>query len=134
MAEKIVIDGENTAMGRVAAYAAKQALQGKEVAILNSDKVIITGTKEFIIAHQLHRRTRHGSSLKGPVIIRNPERMVKRTIRGMLPWKKGHGAEAFKRILCYNGVPSEFEKSAKIKVGKEKGNKYMNVKEVAELM
>ncbi len=37
---------------------------------------------------------------------------MKRTIRGMLPYKRPRGVDAMKRIRCYVGVPVEF-------VGKE---------------
>lgn len=30
-------------------------------------------------------------------------------MRGMLPWKKARGKEAYKRIMCYAGVPKELE-------------------------
>ena len=33
---------------------------------------------------------------------------MKRTIRGMLPYKRPRGIDAFKRIKCYVGVPVEF--------------------------
>ena len=35
--------------------------------------------------------------------------IVKRTIRGMLSYKKPRGKEAFARIKCYAGVPNEFK-------------------------
>jgi large subunit ribosomal protein L13 len=33
---------------------------------------------------------------------------MKRTIRGMLPYKRPRGADALKRVKCYVGVPVEF--------------------------
>jgi large subunit ribosomal protein L13 len=33
---------------------------------------------------------------------------MKRTIRGMLPYKRERGIEAFKRVKVYVGVPREF--------------------------
>ena len=46
-----VIDGTNAVLGRLASYAAKQALQGEEIAIVNSEQIIITGNKKNIKAH-----------------------------------------------------------------------------------
>ena len=43
-----VIDGENATLGRLASYVAKQALKGENIAILNCDKIIITGNKANI--------------------------------------------------------------------------------------
>ena len=53
-----------------------------------------------------------------------PERMVKRAVRGMLPWKKAGGKAAFKGFRAYIGVPEELE-SAK----KEQFESAMNKKE-----
>ena len=39
--------------------------------------------------------------------------MVKRTVRGMLPYKKAKGKEAYKRLRVYIGVPADL-KSAKL--------------------
>ena len=44
---------------------------------------------------------------------------MKRTIRGMLPYKKGRGADAFKKIKCYNSLPAEFESSEKTSLKRE---------------
>ena len=47
-----------------------------------------------------------------------PDRFVRRSIRGMLDYKRGRGRDAFKRIMCYISVPDEF-KSGKIETIKE---------------
>jgi large subunit ribosomal protein L13 len=38
-----------------------------------------------------------------------PDRILKRTVRGMIPYKKTTGKEALKRLKVYIGVPPEFE-------------------------
>lgn len=134
MTEKIIIDGENATMGRLASFAAKQSLLGKEVIIVNADKIIITGNKKFIKESFLIKRSRRGSSQKGPIIRRSPYMILKRAIRGMLSWKEGRGRDAFRRIICHNGVPIEYEKVGKIKAGKEKRNKYVKLEEVSKLI
>jgi len=134
MTEKIVIDAENATMGRLASFSAKQALLGKEVAIVNVEKAIITGNRKDILETYKQKRRRHGSSLKGPIFSRDTEKIFKRTIRGMLSWKRGRGIAALDRIRCYKGVPGELESVKKIKAGKVKGNKFMKIEEVAELL
>lgn len=113
--EQIIIDGENALLGRLASFSAKQALHGKEVRIVNAEKVVISGNRDFIIGEYLIKRKRR--KVKFPS---QPERILKRTIRGMLPHRKGHGLEAFRRIKCYIGMPEEFKNEKKIKSGKEK--------------
>jgi large subunit ribosomal protein L13 len=128
-----VIDGKNAVLGRLASYSAKEALKGEEIVILNCEKVIITGNRENIRKGFLEKRERVGSGQRGPKHTRNSERIVKRTIRGMLPnHRGGRGREAMKRIKCYNGVPKDFESSKKITAGKEKRAKFSFVGEFAK--
>ena len=59
MKNQIVIDATNATMGRLASYVAKQALLGKQIAIVNSEKAIITGNKlnTFTARSPLHINT-----------------------------------------------------------------------------
>ncbi len=102
----MIIDATNTIMGRLAAYAAKKALEGETVDIVNAEKAIITGKKNEILNHYLHKRGR-GGPFHGPYIPRKSNMLLKRVIRGMLPHKKARGRDALKRIMCYNGIPEK---------------------------
>ena len=126
-----IIDGKNATLGRLASYVAKQALKGEEFVILNCEQIIITGSKKDIKDKFLRSRGRVGSSQKGPKISKSNEKIVKRTIRGMLPdHRQGRGKQALKRIKCYVGIPKEFEDKKKITAGKEKGIKFVKVGEI----
>lgn len=103
-----IYDGENMILGRLAARAAKDALLGEEVRIVNCEKVVISGKKENTMARAHQRRNLGGYPLKRQTHSRLPDRFVRRSIRGMLPWKLTRGKEAFKRVMCYRGVPAEF--------------------------
>ena len=128
-----IIDGKNAVLGRLASYAAKQALEGEEIVILNCEDVIITGRRKNIQKEFEEKRGRVGSSQKGPKISRLSERIVKRAIRGMLPdHRKGRGRQAYKRIMCYKGVPKEFEEKKKILAGREKRDKFIRVSEISK--
>lgn len=120
MSQEIVIDADNALLGRLASYAAKQALLGKNVIIINCSKAVISGNPEFIGAHYRAKRARGGSSLKGPNFPRSPERILKRTIRGMLPHRQARGLAALKRVKCYNEVPASHANASVIRAGKEK--------------
>lgn len=130
---EIVIDADGSALGRLASYAAKQSLLGKKVLVVNCDKVLITGSRGNILSEWYHAsRERNGSSLKGPGIPRkNTERMVKRTIRGMLSHKQGRGSQAFERIRCYTNVPAEFANSKMISMKKKLRSSSINLKELS---
>jgi len=128
-----VIDGTNAVLGRLASYAAKEALKGEEVVILNCGEIIITGNKVRTKADFEEKRSRVGHSQKGPKHHKTSEKIVKRTIRGMLPdHRKGRGKVAFNNIKCYVGVPKEFEDAKKILAGKERKSKFGRVKEFAK--
>jgi large subunit ribosomal protein L13 len=128
-----VIDGKNAVMGRLASYTAKEALKGEEIAIVNCEQIIITGNKKFIEKDIQKKREMIGSGQKGPHISRTSEKIVKRAIRGMLPdHREGRGREAFKRIKCYVGIPSEFKDSKKITFNHEDKLKYIKVKELTK--
>ena len=130
----IIIDGKNAIMGRLASYVAKKALIGKEIIILNSDEVIIMGNKKNIIERYKQKIKMGGHSLKGPKIIKSPERILKRTIRGMLEHKKGRGSDAIDRIKCYNKTPKEYENLSKITAGKEKHGNSITLKKLTEMI
>ena len=128
-----IIDGKGAVLGRLASYVAKEALKGEEIVILNSELVIITGNRKNIEESFHTRRSRVGSSQKGPKLSKSSERIVKRTIRGMLPEHRfGRGRDAFKRIKCYAGVPKEFQEAKTIKAGKGKPFKFITIKEISK--
>lgn len=100
----IVIDGKDSVVGRVATFAAKKALLGEEVKIVNAEKMYITGNKKYLVK-DTHRKRMQGTWSKGPFYLRQPDRFVRRIIRGMLPHKTVRGKDAYRRVLCYIGLP-----------------------------
>jgi large subunit ribosomal protein L13 len=108
MAEAI-IDADGLILGRLASHVAQRLLAGEEIIIVNAEKALITGGKDDIIAHFRHRRD-VGSGRKGPLYPRTPHMMLKRTVRGMLPFKKPRGRTAYKRLKVHISVPRELEK------------------------
>jgi len=132
-----IIEGKDAILGRVASYVARQALKGEEFAILNCEQMIITGNRKNIEEGFEAKRKRVGSTLKGPKVSRVSEKIVKRTIRGMLPnYRTGRGRDALKRIKCYVGVPIEFEKEKRMIIGEKSSfqskSKMVRIKEVSK--
>ena len=103
-----IIDASGLILGKLASYVAKRALMGEEIAVVNCEKAIITGSRQSILANYKHKRER-GYATKGPFFPRMPDRFVRRTIRGMLPFHQDKGRLAFKRILCYVGEPKDLK-------------------------
>jgi len=134
----MIINAENLILGRMTTYAAKKALQGEEVDIVNCEKAIITGNKRRIF-EKYKRISELGNQFKGPFLSRMPDRFVRRVIRGMLPYKHGKGKDAFKRIMCYMSVPIQFndKKMETIKeadISRVKSLKYTTVGEICKLL
>ena len=125
----VIIDATNLIAGRLATYAAKQALLGNQVKIVNSEKAIISGKKENTFDDYLTRREM-GTHAKGPFIHRGPERILRRVVRGMLPYKKPRGKEAFSRVLCYVGIPDEFKDKKTVSIKKANMSKLPKLKYV----
>ncbi|RLF75306.1 50S ribosomal protein L13, partial [Thermococci archaeon] len=102
---------------------------------------IITGNREFIIEKYKQRpelRTRTNPR-KRPFYPKRSDEIVRRTIRGMLPWKTDRGRKAFKRLKVYAGVPKEFEEKefetiVEAHMSRIKTPKYVTVGEVAKFL
>lgn len=121
-----VIDGKGAVLGRLASYAAKKLLKGEEIIVVNVDEIIITGNRKDIRDKFEGRRNKVGNNQQGPKYSRDTEKIVKRAIRGMLPnHRMGRGKEALLRLMCYRGIPKEFEGAKKTKF---EDNKYKFIK------
>jgi len=128
-----IIDGKNAILGRLASYVAKELIKGETIVIVNSEQVKISGNKQNIKDHFEKKRSKVGSGQKGPKHSRLSDRIVKRSIRGMIPnHRKGRGKQAFERVKCYIGVPKEFGNSKKISFEEKFKGKYIQVKELSK--
>ena len=108
--EPILLDARNQVLGRLASYAAKHALGGSKVVVLNAEQAVISGRRANIIGEakiRLETRTL-ANQTTAPVHQRRPDLYLRRVIRGMLPWEKAKGKAAFHRIYVYMGVPEEY--------------------------
>jgi large subunit ribosomal protein L13 len=104
----IIIDAKGLILGRMSSIVAKRLLQGESIIVLNAEKAAISG-KRLQIVHEAKTFLEVGHPRKGPYHPRRPDRIVRRTIRGMLPWKKPKGRQAYKRLRVYLGAPKEFD-------------------------
>lgn len=132
-----VIDGENQVLGRLGSQVAKLLLNGDKVTIINAEKVVISGHHDDIKAKykQLIELKDKANPEHSPYWSRRPDLFVKRSIRGMLPYKKPKGKEAFDRLRAYIAVPDEFKSKKQHKIEtKDAKDIYENVMTVKELV
>lgn len=133
MSDKIFIDAAETPMGRAASTAAKEALLGKRVFVLNCEKAVISGAKKSVVEEQKERRALGGSAMKGPFYSKDTEKIMKRAVRGMLPdFRRGRGKEAWRRIRCFNGIPEEYSKEKLVKIKTHAPVRHITLKELKE--
>jgi len=104
----MIIDASGMILGRLASLAATQLLAGEELHIVNAEKAIISGRKVSVCREYTEMRDK-GSTENGPHYPKRPERILKRTIRGMVPHKRKRGRDAMSKLRVYVGVPSEFK-------------------------
>ena len=107
----MIVDGSNLVLGRMATVVAKKLLNGERVHIVNAEKVVVTGKKENAMSKFKRRIALRakGNPLKAPKFPRTPHGLVRMSIRGMLPFKRQTGKQAYKRLRVYIGVPEEFK-------------------------
>ncbi len=127
----MIVDATGLVLGRLASVAAKSLLSGEEVKIVNAEKALITGRRDSIFEDYGQTRAR-GHKERGPYFPRRPEMILKRTVRGMLPYKMRRGRDAFSMLRIYVGIPRELkgmplEQPAAAKMRTESNNKYIEL-------
>jgi len=92
----------------MASHIAKRLLQGEKIIVVNAEEAAISG-KRLSIVKEAKKYLEIGHPRKGPLHRRRPDRIVRRTVRGMLPRKKPKGQQAYKRLKVFLEVPEEFK-------------------------
>ncbi len=134
----MIIDAKDQIVGRIATVAAKKALQGEQIDIINCADAVITGDRKKILA-EFKRKRDMGTHSTGPFHHRMPEKLMKRMIRGMLPYKQEKGLKAFKSIMCHRGVPEDLAGKETFKIEgasitKVISAKHITLKEVSRFL
>ncbi len=102
------LDADNQIVGRLASSVAKTLLKGDKVVIVNAEKAVASGRPKATI--EFYRvKTERGDAYHGPFYPTQPDRMIKRTVRGMLP-KNPKGRAALKRLTVYLSKPADLDK------------------------
>lgn len=130
-----VVNADGLVLGRMASKIAKRLLRGEEMVIVNAEKSVISGrirnkvteAKEFLEV---------GGVGRGPYHYRRPDRIVRKTVRGMLPFKQPKGKQAYKRLKVFIGIPEELKNQRMDTVGDAEAKKlkcpYFTVGEFAK--
>lgn len=101
-----VINADGLILGRMASIIAKRLLKGESIVVVNAEKAVISGRKKSKIL-EAKEFLEVGHPGKGPIHYRRPDRMLRRAVRGMLPYKQPKGKLAYKRLKVFIGIPDE---------------------------
>jgi large subunit ribosomal protein L13 len=136
MANEIIIDAQGAVVGRLASFAAKKALQGNKIIVVNAEKARIIGRKRVILDDYIKKRALGKGVQKGPHFPYRPDMILRRMIRGMLPWKRTTGREKFREIKCFISIPVEYQNKMKDAVKFEIKNalNYLTLEELSKLI
>lgn len=107
-----VIDGKDLILGRLGSNIAKRLLLGESIKLVNCKDVVILGRKKFLV-ERYKTKLSNKVTKQGPYYSRSPADLVKRALRNMLPYKNQRGIDAYKRLKCFNSVPSTLVKAEK---------------------
>lgn len=129
-----IIDGSGLVLGRLATHVAKRARQGETVHIVNAEQVLLTGSSKKAIQARYTFKREVGTSRKGPFFPREPHLIVKRTVRGMLPYQKASGRAAYQRIKAHIGVPKELagQETTPVEAAKRDVRTFLTVAELSK--
>jgi len=106
-----VINAEGLILGRMASQIAKRLLKGEEIVVVNVERTVLSGKKRHKVP-EAKVFLEVGHLRWGPAHYRRPDRIVRRTVRGMLPYDQPKGKQAYKRIKTFIGMPDEFKGAA----------------------
>lgn len=109
-----IINADGLILGRLASIVAKRLLKGEAIVIVNAEKAVISGKRRSKVMES-KAFLEVGSPGRGPFHYRRPDRILRKTVRGMLPYRQPKGKQAYKRLSVYIGIPKEF-KEQKIEV------------------
>jgi len=104
----VVVNAEGLVLGRMCSKIAKRLLNGEQIIIVNVEKIVISGKKKSKVA-EAKQFLEVGAPMRGPFHSRRPDRIVRKTVRGMLPWPQPKGKNAYKRLRVFMGIPSELK-------------------------
>jgi large subunit ribosomal protein L13 len=104
----VVVNADGLILGRMASKIAKRLLTGEEIVVVNAEKAVISGRKGNKIT-EAKEFLAVGGVGQGPLHFRRPDRVVRKTVRGMLPFKQPKGKLAYKHLKVFIGVPDSMK-------------------------
>jgi large subunit ribosomal protein L13 len=127
----MIVDADKAILGRLASRVARELLRGQEIIVINIEKAIISGNEDNIADRYLAKIHR-GDPHKGPFYPRYPDRIFRRMIRSMLPYKHQRGKEALKLLKIHIGNPENLQGEKIAKTADDLKSKYVSLHELSK--
>jgi large subunit ribosomal protein L13 len=127
----MIVNADGAILGRISSKIAKELLKGQVVTVVNAEKVVVTGNSDAIMERFKEKRAR-GDRIHGPFYPRYPDRILRRTIRGMLPYKKDKGEKAFKKLKIFMGNPQNLTGEKMGKTSDDLTCKFMTLSQISK--
>jgi large subunit ribosomal protein L13 len=105
----VYLNAEGQIAGRFASRVAKLLVKGNKVIVVNSEKALVSGGRESV-AQEWSKKleiTSKVNPLYGPIHYRRPDNILRRMVRGMVPFQRTKGKSAMKRLREYLVTPKE---------------------------
>ena len=135
--QPIVVDAAQQVAGRMASKIAKLLIEGRHVVVLNAETSLMSGSKKNIFTEYMQRKELKSivNPINAPHRPRQPNMILNRMIRGMLPRRKPKGQNAYKRLKVHIGIPAPYRSVEKMTFEDAKPNKplqlYVTIEEIA---
>ena len=119
--KEMLIDGKGHLMGRLAAVAAKELLNGQKVVIVRAEQLVLSGLLYNRKVEHLEWKGKTSNTNPrrgGPYHYKAPAKLMWKCIKGMIPRKTARGKAALERLKIFEGCPFPYSNMKKTYVPK----------------
>tara|TARA_Y100000758_G_scaffold11886_1_gene8918 strand:+ start:214 stop:696 length:483 start_codon:yes stop_codon:yes gene_type:complete len=141
-----VYDATDKVLGRLASQVAKEMISARKsgkqqrVIVINAEGAIVSGPRTMVLS-DYRAKYNLNHARKGPFFPRMPDKIIKRTVRGMLPYQKnssGRGALRDLRVmigtppnLSGDELPGDHEWGDTANIERQFPNKFVRLGEIS---
>jgi len=129
----MIINAQNNVLGRLATRLVGRLKESEEdIHVVNANDVIVKGRPDDIM-EKYRAKYNAGDRDHGPDYPKRADRIVRRTVRGMLP-KNKEGEAMLRRLKVHREHPNAFEEAEDggAEVESLKGSNFLRMHEIAE--
>lgn len=127
----MIVDADKAILGRLASRVSRDLLRGQEIVVINIEKSVVSGRPNMVVDRFLEKIHR-GDAHKGPFYPKYPDRIFRRMIRSMVPYKKQRGKDALRKLKVYIGNPENLHGERLAKTSEYLRTKYISLHDLSK--